>query len=279
MSRMSFSQRGKVRVAFAHAGSGPVVVFLHGVGGNRHNWDGQLASLGARYTCVAWDARGYGDSDNPDRPLMFNDFADDLGVLLDTIGAERAHIVGLSMGGFIAQDFYARYPQRVATLTLAATAAGAGLLTAEAREDFLAKRLRPLEAGASMRDIAPGLVEVLAGSRAGESVRNALRESLEALRPGPYQQALRALVTTDFREGLARVGVPTLVVVGDQDRVLPEPESRLLAERIPGSRLVVIPGAGHLCNLEAPAEFDAALSAFLQDHADSGATVLQSGVQ
>ncbi len=279
MSRLSFSQRGNVRIAYARAGTGPVVVFLHGIGGNRRNWDGQLARLASQFTCVAWDARGYGDSDNPDRPLVFGDFAEDLNALLDSLGGECAHIVGLSMGGLIAQDFYARHPQRVATLTLAATSAGAGLLAAAAREDFLAKRLRPLEEGASIRDIARGLVDVLAGSRADESVRNELRQSLEALRPNAYKQALRALVTTDFRDGLARIAVPTLVLVGDEDRVLPEPESRMLAEQIPHSRLVVIPGAGHLCNLEAPAAFDAALSDFLMANAGCGASVLRMGVK
>lgn len=279
MKRASFCQRGDVRIAYARAGSGPVVVFLHGVGGNRRNWEGQLAHLSAHFTCVAWDARGYGDSDDPDQPLAFADFAEDLRALLASLGASRAHLVGLSMGGFIAQDFYARYPASVATLTLASTSAGAGLLTQQARDDFLARRLRPLEEGASMREVAHGLVSVLAGSRADDAVRAKLRRSLEALRTEPYKQTLRALVTTDFRDGLARIAVPTLVIVGDEDRVLPEPESRLLSARIPRSRLVVLPGVGHLCNLEAPAAFDAALLDFLLANSDQGASHLPAEVK
>ncbi|MGO4329257.1 alpha/beta fold hydrolase [Cupriavidus sp. 2TAF22] len=255
------------------------MVFLHGVGGNRSNWDGQLAGLSANHTCVAWDARGYGDSDDSARQLVFSDFADDLDFLLSELGAERAHIVGLSMGGYIAQDFYLRYPERVATLTLAATSAGANLLTSEAREEFLAKRLRPLEEGVSIAEIAKGLVDILAGGRADEAIRLRLRRSLEALRPDSYKQALQALVTTDFREALGRITVPTLVIVGDEDRVLPEAESHLLAASIPRSRLVVIKGAGHLCNIEAPAEFDSALSAFLMTNADAGASILHREVE
>ncbi|WP_213956659.1 MULTISPECIES: alpha/beta fold hydrolase [unclassified Variovorax] len=255
----AYFTRGGVRIAYDRAGDGPLVVFLHGVGGNRTNWVGQLARLGSGFTCVAWDARGYGASDDPEETLVFDDFARDLESLLDHLGAERAHLVGLSMGGYIAQDFHARFPARVASLTLASTSAGANLLSAAEREDFLAKRLRPLESGASMADVARGLVDVLAGRRADAAIRARLRQSLEALRPDAYRQTLRALVTTDFRDSLVRILVPTLVVVGEDDRVLPVAESRYIAERVKRSRMVVIERAGHLCNIEAPDEFDAAL--------------------
>lgn len=272
---LSHFHRDGVRIAYERAGAGQLLVFLHGVGGNRSNWSGQLTRFSERYCCVAWDARGYGDSDDPEGELAFEDFADDLQGLLDHLGAARAHIVGLSMGGFIAQDFCARYPQRVATLTLAATGAGANLLTTAEREDFLAKRLQPLEDGATMADMARGLIDVLAGPRADAAVRDRLRRSLEALRPQSYKKALRALVTTDFRASLARIAVPTLIVVGDHDRVLPEAESRYLAAHIVAHQLRVIPRAGHLCNIEASDEFDGALSDFLLLHTDAGAPVLE----
>jgi pimeloyl-ACP methyl ester carboxylesterase len=261
-----------VRIAYECVGAGQLLVFLHGVGGNRTNWSGQLSRFGERYCCVAWDARGYGSSDDPEGELAFEDFADDLEGLLDHLGADRAHIVGLSMGGFIAQDFYARYPQRVATLTLAATSAGANLLTTAEREDFLAKRLHPLETGATMAEMARGLIDVLTGPRADDAIRDRLRCSLEALRPRSYQQTLRALVATDFRASLARISVPTLIVVGDHDRVLPEAESRFLAAQIADHQFHVIPRAGHLCNIEAGDEFDAILSDFLLLHAGAGAS-------
>jgi pimeloyl-ACP methyl ester carboxylesterase len=257
-----------VRLAYDIAGAGPLIVFLHGVGGNRSNWNGELdGRLAREFCCVAWDARGYGASDDPDRPLVFEHFGDDLAALLDHLGAERAHLVGLSMGGHIAQSFCLSRPGRVATLTLASSSAGASLLTSVEREEFLAIRLRPLENGKTMRDIAPGLVDVLAGSRAGPEVRERLRASMEALRPEPYKAALRALVTTDFRSQLDRITVPTLVVVGSDDRVLPEELSRYLAAHIRGSRFERFIGAGHLCNIEAPEEFAAALADFLAPHA------------
>jgi pimeloyl-ACP methyl ester carboxylesterase len=248
-------------------GTGPTAVFLHGVGGNRTNWSDQLTSLSDRYRCVAWDARGYGASDDPDRPVVFEDFTRDLEGLLDHLGASTAHLVGLSMGGFIAQCFFHEYPDRVATLTLAATSAGLGLLTNAQKEEFLAQRLRPLEGGKEIRDIAPGLVTVLAGSRATAEVRHRLLESLEALRVEPYKNALRAIVAaTDFHLQLTEINVPTLIIVGSEDRVLPPAHSRYLAGRIPNSQLVLIEGAGHLCNLEAPIEFNTSLRAFFRDH-------------
>ena len=96
------------RIAVDHAGQGPLLVFLHGIGGQRTNWHAQLQALADRFHVVAWDARGYGASDDYDGPLAFGDFSADLVRVLDHFGAEAAHLVGLSMGGMIAQDFYRR---------------------------------------------------------------------------------------------------------------------------------------------------------------------------
>ena len=128
---------GPVSLAYEAQGSGPLVVFLHGIGGNRTNWYEQLDHFGDRFCAVTWDARGYGASDDPPQTLQFGDYADDLNRLLDHFKAERAHLVGLSMGGMIIQDFYARYPQRVATLSLVDTSSGFGGTSEEVTRDFL----------------------------------------------------------------------------------------------------------------------------------------------
>src|ERR1700740_1643625 len=109
---------GPVPLAYEARGSGPLVVFLHGIGGNRTNWYEQLDHFGDRFCAVTWDARGYGAREDPPQTLKFSDYADDLNRLLYHLQADRAHLVGLSMGGMIIQDFYDRYPQRVATLSL-----------------------------------------------------------------------------------------------------------------------------------------------------------------
>ena len=264
---------GPVAIAYDMAGSGPLVVFLHGIGGNRTNWYGQLEHFSNRFCAVTWDARGYGASNDSPQTLKFSDFADDLLRLLDHCKAERAHLVGLSMGGMIVQDFYGRHPERVATLALVDTSSGFGGVPEAARRDFLARRLDPLEKGLTPVDIAPGVVEVLVAKGASAAIREQLRGSLSALRVEPYKQALHAIVTTDFRPVLPKITVPTLVIVGDEDIVTPPSASEFLVKNIAGAALIKIPGAGHLTNIEKPEAFNAALGPFLDRHAQRASVV------
>ena len=264
---------GPVAIAYDIAGNGPLVVFLHGIGGNRTNWEEQVEYFSAGFCAVAWDARGYGASDDPPHALRFGDYADDLARLLDHLDAERAHMVGLSMGGMILQDFYGRYPHRVATLALVDTSAGFGSASEEVRRNFLARRLEPLERGLTPADIAPEVVEVLVAKSASLAVRQRMRASMEALRVESYKQALHAIVTTDFRTVLPRIKVPTLVVVGEEDGVTPPSDAEFLAKNISGVALVTITGAGHLTNVEKPEAFNAALETFLRHYADQASVV------
>jgi pimeloyl-ACP methyl ester carboxylesterase len=256
-------------------GSGPLVVFLHGIGGNRTNWYGQLDHFSDKFCAVTWDARGYGASDDSPQTLKFSDYADDLARLLDHLNTDRAHLVGLSMGGMILQDFYSRYANRVATLSLVDTSAGFGAASEEAKRDFLARRLDPLEKGLTPTDIAPGVVQVLASKYATLAAREQLIASLSALRVEPYKQALHAIVTTDFRSILPKITVPTLVIVGEEDIVTPPAASEFLAKNITGASLVRIPQAGHLTNIEKPQEFNAALRPFLEQYAQRASVVSQ----
>lgn len=266
---------GPVSLTYEMQGSGPLLAFLHGIGGNRTNWYGQLDHFSDQFCAVTWDARGYGASDDSPQTLKFNDYADDLARLLDHLKADRAHLIGLSMGGMILLDFYSRYANRVATLSLIDTSAGFGAASEEAKRDFLARRLDPLEKGLTPRDIAPGVVEVLASKHASAAVREQLIASLSTLRVGPYKQALHAIVTTDFRAFLAKITAPTLVIVGEEDIVTPPAASEFLTKQIPGATLIRIPQAGHLTNIEKPAEFNAALRSFLQQHAQRASWVVQ----
>ncbi len=264
---------GPVSIAYDIEGSGPVVVFLHGIGGSRRNWTDQLAHFGRRFCTAAWDARGYLDSDDSPQTLRFSDFADDLSRLLDQLEAERAHLVGLSMGGMIIQDFYGRYADRVATLALVDTSAGFGGVPEAVRQDFLARRLAPLENGLTPTDIAPEVVKVLVAESAGQVVREQLIASMAALRTEAYKQALHAIIATDFRTVLPQITVPALVIVGQEDRVTPLSASEFLVKQIPDASLVTIPDCGHLSNLEKPELFNVALGAFLDEHAGRASTV------
>lgn len=260
---------GAPRLAVDRAGSGPLVFFLHGIGGNRSNWHRQLLALSHSYHAVAWDARGYGGSDDYEGPLDFGDFAQDALRVLDQFGAGRAHFVGLSMGGRIAQDFHARFPERVATLVLCDTRADfQESMTPEQRAEFIRLRQAPLKAGKEPRDIADALVESLVAPGASEPARRQLWESIARLHKASYLKTIEASLSFDRAAEIDSIRVPTLLIYGEHDTLTPPAIGRALHERIAGSEFVEIAGAGHLTNIERPERFNTALLAFLAKHRD-----------
>ncbi|MBA3895570.1 MAG: alpha/beta fold hydrolase [Sphingomonadaceae bacterium] len=246
------------------AGDGQLLLFLHGIGGNRGNWTAQLCHFGRRFTAVAWDARGYGDSDDYDDALAMADFSDDVIRVADHYGARRIHLVGLSMGGRIALDSWRRFPDRIASLTLADTSAGSKETQAPGKvEVFLAARRAPLLAGQTPAELAPVLVEQIIGPNIGAVQKTHLTDSLAALHSASYLKTLEMVTRfTDFPD-FATIDVPTLVIVGSEDRVAPPQVARAMTDAIPGARLEVIDGAGHISNVEAPDEFNRVLDHFL----------------
>lgn len=262
---------GTPRLALNRVGSGPLVFFMHGIGGNRTNWTAQLEAVRGSFHAIAWDARGYGDSDDYEGALDFGDFAHDALRVLDQFEAERAHFVGLSMGGRIAQDFHARFPDRVATLVLCDTMSDfRGSLTPEKRAEFIRLRQAPLIAGKEPRDIAEALVDSLVGPSAGDLARRQLWDSIAALHKDSYLKTIEASLSFDRSAEIDRISVPTLLLYGEHDRLTPPTVGKALHERIAGSEFTVIEGAGHLSNIERPEAFNAALLAFLVKHRDRG---------
>lgn len=134
------------------------------------------------------------------------------------------------------------------------------------RREFVERRVEPLKRGARPADIAPEILDVLVGRHATSETRTRLTESISAVRTEPYIDTVHAIVTTDFRALLSKIAVPTLVMVGEDDRVFPVQESQYLSDRIPSATLQVLPGVGHVCNLEAPEAFMGALRPFLDQH-------------
>ncbi len=264
---------GAPKIAYDREGKGPLVVFMHGIGGNRSNWTEQVAYFGRRYCAIAWDARGYGASDDSPATLKFTDYGDDLRRLLDHLKADKAHVVGLSMGGMIAQDFHAHYPDRIATLALVDTNLGMAMQSEEFKRDFLARRLAPLERGLTPKDTATENAKALVSPHTPDELVAKLRASLSALRVEPYKQAIHAILSCDFRASNPSIKVPTLVIVGEDDRLTTPEQADLLAATIPGARKVVIERAGHLSNLEQAGHFNAALSAFLDRNAAAASRV------
>lgn len=243
------------RIALTVHGSGPLVLFLHGIGGHRHHWREQVPVFATRFKAVAWDARGYGESDDYDGPLDFAAFTQDVLRVLDFFKAPKAHLVGLSMGGRIARNFALRYPERVDHLVLANTTPGFDAMTPEAVKKFVEER----------KNRTPETIKALLSPHARPGAYEDLLASFKALRQPSYLKTLEASVSQDRAAPLEKIRVPTLVITSDEDRVYPPSVARAMVKRIPGARLAVISGAGHLSNLEQPGQFNQVVLRFLQE--------------
>ena len=246
---------GSPRIAVASAGRGPLVLFLHGIGGNRNHWQHQLAFFSQHgFRAAAWDARGYGDSDDYEGALQFEDFTSDVHRTIDFLGEPRVHLVGLSMGGRIARNVALRFPERLLSVTLVSTAPGFDALSPDQVRRFVTEQ----------RNRTPETVRRLLGSRARKEAFDELSDSLARVREESYRKTLIASVAQDRDAPVEDIRVPTLIIAGDEDKVYPTRIARELAQRIPAARLVVMRGAGHLPNLERPGRFNEILLDFLQ---------------
>jgi pimeloyl-ACP methyl ester carboxylesterase len=244
-------------------GSGPAVVLLHAFPLGQFMWDGQVDVLAQRHRVVRFDARGFGGTPPGGGPLTMDRIADDTAALMDHVGIETAVVGGCSMGGYAAFAFVRRHRARLAGLVLQDTRAGAD--TAEARANRAALASQVLEEGAvaAANAFLPRLVGETTQRENPELVAR-LHGRILATSPVGIAQALHGLGTrADSRETLATIDVPTLVVVGEEDELTPPAEAEAMAAAIPGSTLEVIPGAGHLANLESPSAYHAALTRFL----------------
>ena len=242
------------RIAVSFAGSGPLVLFLHGIRGNRRNWFAQIEAFSTKFTAAAWDARGYGDSDDHAGALQFEHFAGDVLRVAEHFGAAKLHLVGLSMGGRIARNVALRFPGRLRSLTLVSTTPGFDALSADEVRRFVTEQ----------RTRTPQTARALLGSRARPQAYKELIDSLSRVREESYRKTLEASVAQDRGAPIENIRVPTLVIAGDEDKVYPPALARDVARRIPGARLVMFEGAGHLPNLEQPERFNAVVLEFLQ---------------
>lgn len=253
---------GGIELAYDDAGTGQPVLFIHGWPHNRALWAAQLSGLPTHARCVAPDLRGFGGS-SVSPPYSIDQYADDLAAFVRALGIERAVVCGVSMGGYVALAMLRRHASVLRALILTSTRATAD--SPEARE----KRARLIT---FVREHG---VEALAGRQlkamVGETTFNTrpdVREALRLLMAGaPVEGVIGALeamaARADSTELLAGIAMPTLVVSGSEDTFTPPDEVRALADAIPGARLEVIQGAGHVCCYERPAAYNHVVSEFL----------------
>lgn len=250
-------------IGYRESGSGPAMVFLHGIGSSSEGWAAQLRHFGETHRAIAWDAPGYGGSGDlvPLAPAAA-DYADALAGLLDALGIEGAALVGNSLGALMAAAFVRRYPRRVVALVLSDAAAGHGRLGAEERQEKLMQRLDDV-AELGPAGMAEQRVGKLIGSKATPGTRNAVVRIMSKIRPKGYGQAARMLSLGDIFAELAGCRAPTLVVCGAKDQVTPPESNRKIAAGVAGARFEMIASIGHLPYAEAPERFNALIGAFL----------------
>jgi len=255
-----------VQLAYDDHGVGLPVIFLHAFPLNRRMWEGELMALlgEGRYRLVALDWRGFGESEITNGISTMELFAGDVAGLMDALGIQNAILCGLSMGGYAAFAFLRKYPQRVAGLILADTRPGADTPEAQANRENVAQIAETRGTGAIADLQVPRLLSEYT-RRHHPEVEARVRQLIDEATPQGIAAASRGMAQrADSTELLGGITCPTLVIVGEQDALIPPAVTQDYASRIPGAQFAVIPQAGHLSNLEQPEAFLQAIGGFLR---------------
>ena len=245
------------------AGPAPLV-FIHGLGGDHTMWQYQVPAFCAHFPTITIDLRGHGESTRPDRDFRIADMALDVVRLLRALGVERAHLVGLSLGGMVVQQFALDYPLATASLVLADTLCG----TPTEFESVVRDAMRYIEDN-GMAAVAQTRITNAFSDAVDPVMRDYMIDRVARNDKTAYVRAARSAVGFSVCDRLAEIAAPALVIVGEEDRVTPPLLSENIAARIPGARLVRIAGAGHISNLERPEEFNRAVRDFLSSTAQT----------
>lgn len=246
-------------------GSGAPIVFLHAFPLNQSMWDDQVRAFRDKRRVITLDWRGFGGSALGNENVTINHFADDLAGLLNQLGVDRAIVCGLSMGGYAAFAFYRKHADMVSALILADTRA-----TADTEEG---KKARRETAELARRSGPSALVEMMAPRLLGATTLRhnpqivaRVRSMIESnTAEGIAQASLAMAARDDSTDLLDRIDCPTLVIVGAEDGLTTPTEAEIMSAAIRNARFEIIPGAGHLPNIEQPGVFNSVIAKFLED--------------
>jgi len=239
----------------------PVVMLSHSLGSNLHMWDPQMTALETKYQVLRYDTRGHGASDVPGGAYTLDQLVSDAVALMDALGIEKVNFVGLSMGGMIGQGLALKHADRVARLALCDTSAymppEAQPIVQERIDTARKEGLAALVDGTLARWFTPPYLK-----KKGPGV-DMIRNIFLTLPLAGYIGCTEAIRRLNYIDELARIKIPTLVVVGADDPGTPVAAAQAIHERIAGSRLLVIPSASHLSNIEQAEAFNQNLAGFL----------------
>jgi 3-oxoadipate enol-lactonase len=253
---------GDTAIAFDDIGSGLPVVFLHAFPLNRTMWEPQIGALVAECRCIPIDFRGFGDS-RAAPPFSVDRYADDVAAVLDALQIERAVVVGISLGGYVAFAMWRRHRERIRGLVLSDTRASAD------SEEVIARRRALIDTARTKGSTAVANMQI--AGLMGKSTRDKRPDIYDAIHRMMAQTGadgiiggLEAMISRpDSTATLTTIDMPTLIVVGDEDVITPPKEARRIHDGIPGSRIEILHGAGHLSSVERPAAFNTVVSEFL----------------
>lgn len=250
---------GDIELSWEVEGVGTPLVLTHGLGNDLTFWSEVAPHLAEHHRVVRWDVRGFGASDKPPGPYDVGQLARDLAALLDALDIARAHLLGISMGGVIAQRFALDHADRLLSLLLVSTSSEVGP-RAVAHWQRLAERVESRGFDDRSADVSPSFSAEFAAAHA--DILRALGARVRANDPRSYAAAARAVSDYNWTAELRAVTTPVLILQGLADRLTPPGGSVLLSRALPRSRLHMIPGAGHFLALEQPLVFCTAVLAF-----------------
>jgi len=250
-----------MKLAYADEGKGPALVFVHGFPLNRATWQRQIDAFRPSYRVIAPDLRGLGESQAGSGPITMAQFAEDVQRLLQQLTAAPVVLIGHSMGGYVALAFARQYPEMLRGLVLVATRAGNDTPEAAAARRATAEKVKAEGSKVVVDAMVP---KMLAASNHDPKMAEQVRGFMAPSKPEGVMGALLGMAERpDMTAMLPSIKVPTLVITGADDTLIPPAESEKLANAIPGARLNVIPQAGHLVAFEQPDAFNRVLKEWL----------------
>ena len=256
-----------VRIAWERHGSGAPLLLIHGLGYARWGWEPVLPGLAAQFDVILFDNRGIGESDPPPGPYTAAEMAGDAIRVLDEAGVERAHVVGTSLGGMVAQELALAHPERVERLVLACTTPGGPKAHPMPQQTVaLMAEAATLEPAVALRRFVENALAPATVTEHPELVDRIMAHRLAtAQQPAAWAAQAAAGATFDAFDRLGALAAPALVQHGDEDVVVDPRNADVLVELLPDARLERLPETGHLFFWEAPERFVSSVSAFLED--------------
>lgn len=251
-----------IRISYTDSGQGPrILLFIHGFPLCREAWAQQIPAFAPTHRVLAPDLRGLGESETTEGATDMARYADDLAALLVALKIKQATLIGHSMGGYVALAFMERHPDRVGGLVLVGTRAGADSAEAAAKRRATAVKVRTEGPAFLVEDMTP---KMLAANNRDHELAQQVRALMAPSKAAGVASALEGMANRpDMTARLGQIQVPTLVITGAEDTLIPPSESELLAKHITGAELAILPSAGHLVAFEQAEAFNGRLRAWL----------------